>query len=294
MRHRLSYWHWKIFLAGVHKLATGKRRESAMLRLVISNQRGGVSKTTTTATLARFFGDSGKRVLAIDADPQGSLGLVLGLRPHKYLHDFVLHNCPLEQCTVSPAPNVDVLCGNRDTVKVEVTLLGMTGREFVFSRLLSRAEHSYDVVLIDVAPSINLVQTCAIMYAGRLLIPVAMDMLSLQGAVACLETARLLAEAFHADIRPVALLPVKVDRRFSLTEYMMTALRELSEKRGITLLDAIRTDGTVPKAERAKEFLVDYDPRCRALEDYTIAANQLLRLLDVKQDAEHHEEAVTV
>jgi chromosome partitioning protein len=264
-----------------------------MLRLVISNQRGGVSKTTTTATLARFFGDQGLRVLAVDADPQGSLGLVLGLRPPKYLHDFVVHNCPLEECAVTAAPNVDVLCGNRDTVKVEVTLLGTMGREFALSRLFSRVERSYDVVLIDVAPSINLVQTCSIMYAKRLLIPVAMDMLSLQGAVACCETARLLADVFQTDIRPVALLPVKVDRRFSLTDYMMRALQELSEKRGIPLLNAIRTDGTVPKAERAKKFLVDYDPECKALEDYTAAANRLVRLPDVKQDAEHHQEVLS-
>lgn len=260
-----------------------------MLRLVISNQRGGVSKTITTATLARFFGDQGMRVLAVNADPQGSLGLVLGLRPPKYFHDFVVQNCPLEQCVVRAAPNVDVLCGNRDTTKVEVTLLGMMGREFALSRLLSRVERAYDVVLIDVAPSINLVQTCAIMYARRLLIPVAMDMLSLQGAVACVETARMLADIFQADIRPVALLPVKVDRRFSLTDYIMRALQELSEKRGIPLLHAVRTDGTVPKAERAKMFLVDYDPMCKALEDYTAAANQLVGLLDVKQDAEQQE-----
>jgi nitrogenase subunit NifH len=91
----------------------------------------------------------------------------------------------------------------------------------------------------------------------------------------------------------VALLPVKVDRRFGLTDYMMRALQELSEKRGIPLLNAIRTDGTVPKAERAKKFLVDYDPECKALEDYTAAANQLVRLPDVKQDAEHHQEVLS-
>jgi len=261
--------------------------------LVISNQRGGVSKTTTTATLARFFGDRGMKVLAIDADPQGSLGLVLGLKPTKYLHDFVVHNCPLEECVVPATPNIDVLCGNRDTTNVEVSLLRMTGREFAFRALLGKAEEAYQAVLIDVSPSINLVQTCAMMYAQSMLIPVAMDMLSLQGAAACVQTADLLADSFQTEIQPAAFLPVMVDRRFSLTAYMVSALEEMSVMYDIPLLHAIRTDGTVPKAERARQFLADYDPRCKAMEDYTIAAGQLVEILNARQDAEHLPEALS-
>jgi hypothetical protein len=121
-----------------------------VLRLVVSNQRGGVSKTTTTATLSRIFADLGMRVLAVDADPQGSLGLVLGLRPARYFYDFVVRNCPLGDCVVTAAPNLDVLCGSRDTAKVEVTLATIAEREFVLSGLLSAAEAAYDAVLIDV------------------------------------------------------------------------------------------------------------------------------------------------
>jgi len=217
-----------------------------MLRLVISNQRGGVAKTTTTAVLARFFGDQGRRVLAIDTDPQGSLGLILGLHPQRYLLDFVVRNCALEECVVAATSKIDVLCSNRDTTKVEVALLGTMGREQAFSRLLGTVDHAYDVVLIDVAPSINLVQTCALLYAKRMLVPVAMDMLSLQGAAACFQTASMLAEVFQTEIRPVALLPVMLDRRFGLTSYLLQALEEMSKKYKVPLLQAIRTDGTVP------------------------------------------------
>ena len=257
-----------------------------MLRLVISNQRGGVSKTTTTITLARFFADQGMRVLALDTDPQGSLGLVLGLKPGKYLHDFVIHNQPFEECIVPALPNMDVLCSNRDMSKVEVALLRMTGGELAFARLFGTVDSRYDVVLIDVAPSINLVQTCSILYAKHLLIPVAMDMLSLQGAAACLQTAHMLTDLFQAEIRPVALLPVMLDRRFTLTGYIMQAIEEMSQKFRIQVLHAIRTDGTVPRAERARKFLMDYDPKCRALEDYTVAAMQLVELLHVTSNAE--------
>lgn len=264
-----------------------------MQRLVIANQRGGVSKTTTTATLARFFGDQGMKVLAIDADPQGSLGLVLGLRPERYLHDFLVHNRPLEECVVPAAPNVHVLCGSRDTTIVEAALFGTPGRELAFSRQLSVADERYDVVLIDVSPSINLIQTCSLLYARQFLIPVGMNMLSLQGAAACLETAHMLANAFRTEIRAVALLPVMVDRRFSLTEYILKAVEEMSENYRVPLLHAVRTDGTVPRAERARQFLVDHDHKCKAMEDYMVAGLQVLELLKAGQDAEPYRQALS-
>ena len=254
-----------------------------MIRLVITNQRGGVSKTVTTATLARFFSDRGMRVLVVDTDPQASLGIVLGLHPHRYLHEFVVYNHPLEDCVARAGPNIDVLCSNRETTRVEAALLSMTGGEFAFIRLFAKVDHWYDVVLIDVAPSISLVQTCAMLYAKRLLIPVAMDMLSLQGAVACLQTAHMLTDIFQIEVKAAAILPAMIDHRYSLTNFVLKALEEMSEKWAVPLLPSIRTDGAAPKAERAKMFLADYDPKCKALEDYTAAANRLMSILDANQ-----------
>ena len=131
------------------------------------------------------------------------------------------------------------------------------------------------------------------LYARNLLIPVAMNMLSLQGAAACLQTAEMLGSAFGVEIRPLALLPAMVDRRFSLTEYILKALEEMSETYQVPLLHAVRTDGTVPRAERSRQFLADFDPKCKALEDYTVAALQLLEILKIGQDAEQDPETLT-
>ena len=254
-----------------------------MIRLVIANQRGGVSKTTTTATLARFLSDCGMRVLVVDADPQSSMGIVLGLRPRRHLYEFVVHDRPFEECVERAGPNIDVLCSNRETTRVEAALLTMTGGELAFIRLFGKVEFLYDAVLIDVAPSISLLQTCAMLYTRCLLIPVAADMLSLQGAVACLQTAHMLTEIFHIQVRAAALLPVMIDRRYSLTSFMLTAMEEMSQRYSVPLLTPIRTDGTVPRAERARMFLADYDPHCKAMQDYTAAASQLMALLNVNQ-----------
>jgi chromosome partitioning protein len=250
-----------------------------MTRLVILNQRGGVAKTTTVHTLARFLADRGKRVLIIDTDPQGSMGTVLGLKPAKYLHDFVIYNHLFKDCAVRACEGVDVLCSNRETVKTEAHLMGQVAREFVFANLFSQVESDYDTVLIDVAPSINLLQTCAMTYARHLLIPVSMDPLSLQGAAASIETARTLSSLIRIPIAPVAILPVMVDRRLQITEVVSASLEELSARTRIPLLPGIRTDTTVTKCSRAKRFLADYDPRAKALEDYQTALGGLMDLL---------------
>ncbi len=255
-----------------------------MIRLVISNQRGGVAKTTTVHTLARYCSDRGLNVLVIDTDPQGSVGVVLGLKPQNYLHNFVVHNYRFTDCIVKAAPRVDVLCSNRESVETEALLMGRTGREMTFQLLFANLEEAYDIVLIDVAPSINLLQTCAMIYAQQLLIPVAMDPLSLQGAVAALETSKTLNSLFRTTIKPVGLLPVMVDRRLGITDVVFGALEGLRQQFDIPLLPAIRTDSTITKATRAKKFLADYDPKCKAIEDYKVAFDQLFDRLKGQLD----------
>ena len=157
--------------------------------------------------------------------------------------------------------------------------MGETARELTFQNLFPAVDRGYDVVLIDVAPSISLLQTCAMLYARQLLIPVSMDGLSLQGAIASIETARMLSDLFRTEIKTTALLPVMVDRRYQMTEMVMESLKGMSERYQVPLLPAIRTDANVTKSSRQKQFLVDYDPKCKALEDYTAACRELSILL---------------
>jgi len=218
----------------------------------------------------------------------------LGLKADKFLHHFVVYNHLFESCLVHATPNIDVLCSSRETIQAEASLMGVPAREMSFSLLFSKVDEPYDIVIIDVAPSITLMQTCAMVYAQSVLIPVSMDTLSLQGAGACLETARMMNELFRVNVRPAGLLPVMVDRRFQHTAVMMKSLEDLSAKFRIPLLPAIRTDVTVAKCGRARQFLVDYDPKCKAMEDYEIAGTQLLELLDERAGQRESENAQTV
>jgi chromosome partitioning protein len=218
----------------------------------------------------------------VDTDSQGSLGQVLGLKPKRFLHEFIINDLALEDCVVQAHPLIDVLCSNRENNKAEITLQGTMFGELAFVRLFGRVEKHYDAVLIDVAPSINILQTCSMVYTKNVIIPVAMDMLSLQGAVACLETTRLLSSQLQAEVRVVGLLPARVDQRYNLTRFTMEALEEISQRYQVPLLHPIRTDATLPKVERARSFLFDAYPTSKASEDYQIVAQQILEILNVK------------
>jgi chromosome partitioning protein len=257
-----------------------------MIRLVISNQRGGVAKTTTTTTVARILADRGYKVLIIDTDPQGSVASILGLRPQNYLYQFIIANLVFEDCIVKAHPNIDVMCSNRQTVEAEAMLMATVAREMVFLNMFSPVETPYDVVLIDVSPSINLLQTCSMVYARQILVPVAMDALSFQGATASIETAKSLNRLLKTNIQTMAMLPVMVHRRMAMTEMVLTGLTELSGQTGIPLLPAIRTDTAVNKAARQRQFVVDFDAKSRALEDYVAATDQLLEVLEGKRNVQ--------
>lgn len=253
-----------------------------MIRLVISNQRGGVAKTTTAVTLARSFADNGKKVLLIDTDSQGSIRTILGVKPEFHLADFLIRNMAFRECVVSACPNVDVMCSNRDTTEAEVTLSNSPFRELTFERMFSEHEAAYDVVLIDVAPSITLSQQCAMVYAQQVLVPVGMETLSLQGAVAAVNAAQALNRFFKKglNVRTLGLLPVMVDRRLALTSMVLDSLKQLSADTGVPVLPVIRTDAAVPKAARVKKFLADFDPNSKALADYNEAASLLLGMFN--------------
>ena len=251
--------------------------------LVVSNQRGGVGKTTTAINFAGYLADRGQRVLLIDCDSQGSIATYLGLKPQKYLYNLVVEKAPFSECIVTYSERLHVLPSNRDTVQAESALLGMMAREMALKLLLRQVDDRYDIAIIDVPPSITLLQTCALVFAKNVLIPLDMDMLSLQGAQAAIESANLLNEMYGIGIKAVGFLPTQVNHRNQVTDVVSTALGILSRKTSIPILPEIRTDQTVHKAARARQFLIDYDAKCKAAEDYRKAFEAITTSMAIEE-----------
>lgn len=258
------------------------------IRITVSNQKGGVGKTTTVLTLARCFADQGRKVLMIDTDPQGNLWTTLsglprfqnGSKPQYWIHQlFSDEPVAATQMAVEVHERIACIFSDRRMFFAESRLAGTTAKELILNSLLQVAEQQYDVILFDVAPSISHIQTCAVAYTRNILIPVGMDNLSVEGAMSSMQTIELLNRMLKLDCRCVGFLPTMIDQRLSATEVVMHALEERSEAMQIPLLPGIRTDQAVNRALRAGEFLQDYDPRSKALEDYQRTCTLLLEAL---------------
>jgi chromosome partitioning protein len=260
---------------GRHSKSATEQEEEMKLRLTVANQKGGVGKTTSVLTMARCFADQGLRVLMVDTDPQGNLWVTLkdhfpdGDKPPYWIHQlFSDEPVAATVMAVKVHDRISCIFSDRRMFFAESRLAATTAKELILSSLFSVVEQQYDVVLFDVAPSISHIQTCAVAYTRNVLIPVAMDNLSVEGALSSLQTVDLLNHHLKLDCRCIGFLPTQIDMRLSATEVIMHSLQERSAGMGIPLLPGIRTDQAVNRSLRAGKFLQDFDPRSKALEDY--------------------------
>ena len=259
-----------------------------MIRLTIGNQRGGVGKTTSAVTIARLWAERGLRTLLVDADPQGSIGSILRVKPELYLNDFLWNKRRLADCVMQPIEKLDVLCSNRDTLEAEQRAIGTIGRERIFENIFQPVEDHYDAILIDIGPSLSLMQICAMVYTTDYLIPISMDALSVTGATAFFNTAEQLEIQIKKTCRCVGLLPTIVDHRYQNTEMVTKMIQLISENYKVPVLPGIRTDAVVSKAIRQRQFIADVDPRAKCLEDYRVVSDELLATYGVATERTSH------
>jgi chromosome partitioning protein len=264
-----------------------------MIRLTIGNQRGGVGKTTTAMTLARMWAERGLRTLLVDADPQGSIGSILRVKPELYLNDFLWNKRRLADCVVQPLPNLDLLCSNRDTLEAEQRAIATIGRERLFELIFEPVEENYDAVLIDVGPSLSLMQICAMFYTTDFLIPISMDALSVTGATAFFNTAQQLEVQVRKTCRCIGLLPTIVDARYQNTEMVMRMIQLISDNYKAPVLNGIRTDAAVARSIRMRCFVAELDAKARCLEDYRVVSEQILGMYGYPEIKDGGEEQAT-
>src|ERR671926_907444 len=152
--------------------------------IAFANQKGGVAKTTTTLNLGVALAEQGKRVLAIDLDPQGNLTMSQGWNPdeiERSMFDVLVHRLPIQE--IVRQGEIDVAVSSIDLAGAELALSSMIGRERALEKALLPIRDAYDFVLIDTPPSLGLLTINALVAANSVIVPVQCEYLSLRGLV---------------------------------------------------------------------------------------------------------------
>jgi len=189
--------------------------------IAVANQKGGVGKTTTSVNLAASLAQMGKRVLLVDIDPQGNATMSSGIEKNGLelsVLDLLLAEASLSESLVeSPTGQFSVLPANGDLTAAEVELIDVEGKEKRLKQGLRQGEASFDFVLIDCPPSLNMLTVNAMVACDSILITMQCEYFALEGLSALLNTIRRINETVNPDLEIEGILRTMYDPRNSLT-----------------------------------------------------------------------------
>jgi chromosome partitioning protein len=247
------------------RLSAGGTGGAPRYGLAVLNQKGGTGKTTTSVNLAAGLARDGHRVLLVDCDSQGHVGVSLGVRGERSLYHVLVEGRPLEECVVNVAPGLDVLPSNETLAGAEVFLARQEGaRDRLLRKRLAGAT-SYRFVLLDCAPSLSLLTMNALTVADGLLVPVSCDFLSLVGVRQIVKTVRQVNELLAHPLEIVGVLPTLYDQRNRISDESIAQLRAHF---GDRVLEPIRINTRLREAPSHGLSIFDYAPESRGAEDY--------------------------
>lgn len=185
--------------------------------LAVANQKGGVAKTTTVASLGAAFVEAGKRVLLVDLDPQGCLSFSLGSDPDKLpvsVHDVLLGDVEPDAALVQTPEGMTLLPANIDLAGAEAMLLMRAGREYALRRALAKlGEHDFDVVIIDCPPSLGVLTLNGLTAADDVIVPLQCETLAHRGVGQFLRTVTDVQQITNPGLRLLGALPTLYDAR---------------------------------------------------------------------------------
>lgn len=231
--------------------------------LAIANQKGGVGKTTSAVTLAAGLARAGLRTLLIDLDSQSNVADCLGLPAGDDLRRLLSpgQQHPLAQViTPSGRPLLDVVRSDKSTAQIKQALAGDGLAGFVLVDALADVLSTYRWVVLDCAPSIDVLQTAALVAATHLLVPARLDQLALKGvrdALQSLVTTKRVSNCQLGGILPTFFEQVTAETR--------EQLRHLVEVFGPAVFPVIPTDTRLREAPRFGQTIWELDPRARSI-----------------------------
>ena len=243
-----------------------------MRRIAVVNYKGGTGKTTTVVNLAHAISLKGFKVLIVDTDPQGSAGIYFGMSPKKTLYDVLIDEVPVAECIEKARHNIDILCSNERVFPAELKMTSMKNRELILKNRLKNIP-GYDFIILDCAPSMNLLNQNALLYANEILLPVSMEYLSLIGVKQLLKNIKIINRIFNRKVSITNVIPTFFDRRNKKSKDIIESLKRVFLNMVST---PVRTCTSLSEAPSKHKTIFEFDPDSFAAEDYYKITEELL------------------
>lgn len=246
--------------------------------IAVANQKGGVGKTTTTINLSACIAKMGKKVLAIDADPQGNTTSGLGFDKNSLentVYNMVLSEASFDEIVLhTDFGELDLLPSNVNLAGAEIELIGKNGREYILRNCIKDKMDNYDFIIIDCPPSLNIITINALTAADTVLVPIQCEYFAMEGLEQLLHTIGLVRERLNPKLDLEGVVFTMYDARTNLS------MQVVEEIKGSLGKDVYRT--IIPRNIRLGEApshglpITEYDPKSKGAEGYMLLAEEVI------------------